>query len=116
MMQKHPINLCPTVEAKPRYETQPCTVLRKKVTPLYARVAAEGGTYGADYIWDHSHQWSDHAGGIKGGTCLRCGKTLKEVRVRVNPKTGQPVRRGGLARDIAVTAKDVPPVQFVGSR
>lgn len=110
----HPRNLCATVENRPRYETQPCSVPRRKVTPLYARVAAEGGYYGPDYIWDLAHSWDDHAGGLKGGHCTRCGKTLKQVRVRVNPRTGQPVRRSSIAREIALTPADVPPVRMLG--
>lgn len=109
----HHRNLCRTVVAAARFVTIPCGVPRRKVTPLYARVAAEGGDPG--YIWDHAHTWTDRAGGLKGGRCERCGKTLKEVRVRVNPKTGEPVRRGsGIARAIALTPADVPPVIFVG--
>jgi hypothetical protein len=104
-------NLCDTAENRGRYETQPCPIPRRKVTPLYARVAAEGGVYGADYIWDTAHSWDDHAGGLKGGRCTRCGKTLKEVRVRI-PASG---RRGrtSIAAEIARAARDVPPVRFV---
>ena len=106
-------NLCATVENRGRYETLRCTVPHLKTTALYHRLAAEDGN--ESHKWDTCHQWSDHAGGLQGGACIHCGKTLKEVRVRVNPKTGQPVQRGGrLAREIARTVADVPPVRFVG--
>jgi hypothetical protein len=72
----------------------------------------------AEYIyyggrtWAWNHRWP--GGDRKAGYCLNCGKILKEVTVRINPKTGEPVRGGSLARDIAKAFKDVPPVLFVG--
>jgi hypothetical protein len=81
---KHPRNLCATVENRPRYETLRCTV------GLAINPAANGGRR-----WAFNHTWSDRVGGLDGGTCANCGKTLKEVRVRINPKTGEPVRRAG---------------------
>lgn len=107
-------NLCPTVENRPRYQTLRCTVPHKKTSGLYYRLAAEEGD--DSYIWDTSHQWSDHLGGLDGGTCIHCGKTLKEVRVRINPKTGKPVSSGRIAREIALAHRDVPPVLFVGKK
>lgn len=100
----HHRNLCATVENRPRYETLKCTV-GYAIDPY-----ANGGR-----TWTDSHQWTDRRGGLDGGTCIHCGKTLKEVRVRINPKTGQPVRRASLSREIALTPADVPPVRFVGS-
>jgi hypothetical protein len=104
-------NLCETAENRARYETQPCPVPRRKVTPLYARVAAEAGE--PDYIWDTAHSWDDHAGGLKGGRCTRCCKTFKEVRVRIAP-----AKRGhsSIAAQIARTPRDVPPVRIIGLR
>lgn len=101
----HPLNLCPTVENRPRYETLRCTV-GYAIDPY-----ANGGRR-----WTWSHQWTDRRAGLEGGSCIHCGKTLKEVRVRINPKTGEPVRRraSSLARAIAMTPADVPPVVFVG--
>lgn len=101
-------NLCETMERRVRYETQPCTIPRKKVTALYQRVADEDGD--PMYVWDTAHQWNDHAGGLRGGTCVRCGKTLKQVRVRVEPAP----RCSSIAAEIARAARDVPPVRFVG--
>ena len=107
----HDRNLCRTVESRTIYATVRCSVPRLKVTPLYARLAAEDGN--TKHIWDYAHMWSDHAGGLKGGRCERCGLTLAQCRVRINPKTGQPVRSGAsLARLIAATPADVPPVHF----
>jgi hypothetical protein len=104
-MNKHPRNLCATVEVRARYETLRCTV-GHAIQPW-----ANGGR-----TWTMSHQWTDSRGGLGGGTCIHCGKTLKEVRVRINPKTGKPVRKaGGLAREIANTAVDVPPIRFLGA-
>lgn len=65
-------------------------------------------------IYSDYHDWDDHAGGLKGGICAKCGKTLKAVRVRVNPKTGLPVRPSSIAREIGRMAADVPPVRFFG--
>lgn len=108
-------NLCATVENRPRYQTMRCTVPHEKVTPLYRRLAAEDGD--PSHIWDTAHQWSDHAGGLNGGTCIHCHMSLKQLRVRINPKTGEPIRRSGaLARAIAVTLADIPPVKFTGGQ
>lgn len=104
-------NLCNTVENFAQYKTLPCSVPRLKVTPLYARVAAEDNC--PDYAWDTTHQWP--CGDRKEGRCLRCGLLLKDVRVRVNPKTGEPARRS-IARDIAFMHADVPEIQFVGAQ
>lgn len=105
-------NLANTVENRPRYETQRCTVVHLKTSSYCWMLYAEDGD--PRHIHSDYHEWSDHAGGLHGGTCSKCGKKLKEVRVRVNPKTGEPVRRGSLAREIGRTAKDVPPVRFIG--
>lgn len=101
---KHARNLCATVENRSRYETLKCSV-GYAIDPY-----ANGGR-----TWTNSHQWTDHKGGLGGGSCIHCGKMLKEVRVRVNPKTGKPVRRDSLAREIALTPADVPPVRFMGA-
>lgn len=70
-----------TVEAKPVYMTPRCAV-GSKPSPW------------SGYLhWNEYHRWGDHAGGLKGGVCANCGKTLKQLRVRVNPKTGEPVRK-----------------------
>lgn len=102
----HPLNLCPTVENRARYETVKCTVRSPKAFPPYFVTGPADPEY-----WHWDHRWSDHAGGLKNGRCEKCGRTLKECRVRINPKTNQPVRRGlSLARLIATTPADVPPV------
>lgn len=100
-MTTHSRNLCTTVENYPRYETLRCTVTRRQKPPYQHQTT-------------NYHEWSDHNGGTFGGICVHCGKTLKDVRVRINPKTGKPVSRGGIAREIAATVRDVPPVLFVG--
>lgn len=67
----------------PRYRSvQPCAVPREKITPLYRRVAADEPDEAERkrILFDSAHSWSDHAGGLKGGTCTRCGKTLSEAR------------------------------------
>lgn len=98
-------NLCATVENRPRYETLRCTV------PHRINAYANGGR-----MWASHHEWTDRNGGTFGGTCIHCGKTLKEVRVRINPKTGKPVSTGRIARAIAEAHRDVPPVRFVHER
>lgn len=111
-------NLANTVENRPMYQTQPCPFPRAKGWP-YTMIAAEEDDPEERQrtLFDHCHSWDDRAGGLKGGRCTRCGKTLKEVRVRINPKTGEPVRRASrLAREIALTPADVPPVFFIGTR
>lgn len=95
-------NLCATVENHARYETLRCSFVRQCKPPY-------------QHIETSYHEWPDRAGGVTGCTCVHCGKTLKQVRVRINPKTGQPVRRSSLAREIALTQRDVPPVVFVGA-
>lgn len=94
---KHSFNLCATVEARgPRFETLPCTVVRMQKPPYSDRV-------------NRYHEWTDHAGGLQGGRCIHCGRLLREVRQRVGY-----VPRSRLAREIANTPRDVPPVRFVG--
>lgn len=112
---KHALNLCPTVEAHASYHTPKCTVRHRMAFPPQFATNPKAFDYDpeAAYTWDH--RWDDHAGGTKGGRCEKCGKTVKEIRVRINPKTGEPVRRGGSsARAIALTAADVPPIRFIG--
>lgn len=108
-------NLCVTLENRSIYEvrTLPCAKPHMKTSELYHRLAAEDDD--ESHIWDTCHQWPN--GDRKHGRCINCGKTLKEVtqRIRINPKTGEPVRRSRLARAIAMTAADVPPVLFVGA-
>lgn len=91
-------NLCNTVESRARYETARCTV-GHAIQPWQ-----NGGR-----SWAMHHKWTDHKGGYEGGTCQNCGKTLKECKVLVNPKK----RNGGLAREIALMPRDVPPVRFI---
>lgn len=72
----------------PRYrQIQPCQVPRAKITPLYRRVASEESDPAERerILFDRAHTWSDHAGGFKGGTCTRCGKTLREARIQEPP-------------------------------
>ena len=97
-----------TVEAKPRYETLRCEV-GWAIDPY-----ANGGR-----TWTDCHQWPRllHSNFKREGRCLNCGKTLAEVRVRINPKTGEPVRKvSRIGREIASMRADVPPVVFVGVR
>jgi hypothetical protein len=105
-------NVCNTVENRPRYETARCTIVHLKTSDYCWRLYAEDGD--PQHIYSDYHEWDDHAGGLQGGTCSKCGKTLKDVRVRVNPRTGAPVRRSTLASEIARTPADVPPVHFIG--
>ena len=105
-----PVNLCRTVENRPRFETLKCTVRTPKAFPPYFVTGPADPEY-----WHWDHRWSDHAGGLKGGTCEKCGKKLKECRIRINPKTGEPVRKfSRIAREIALVPADVPPVRIVG--
>lgn len=94
-----------TVEARVRYETQPCEV------GWAIDAYANGGR-----TWTYCHQWPRGEGNFKReGRCLNCDKTLKEVRVRINPKTGEPVRKPSrIAREISLMKADVPPVVFFG--
>lgn len=103
-------NIAETVEVRVRYETLRCTVARLKTDPLYAQVYAFTGDL--QDLMTNYHEWPGRDGGIQGGACLHCGKTLKEVRVRVNPKTGAPVR--GIAREIwrSVGRQDLSMVTF----
>lgn len=95
-------NLCDTQGPIYRTMTVPCSV----------------GYALADYIyyggrtWAWNHRWPPEGRGA--GRCINCGLTLRELTVRINPKTGEPVRKvSRLAREIALTAADVPPVRFV---
>lgn len=105
-------NLANTVANRPQYETLRCAIVHLKTSSYCWMLYAEDGD--PQNIYSNYHEWGDRAGGLKGGACSKCGMTLKQVRVRVNPRTGQPVRRGSLAREIARGAADVPPVRFVG--
>lgn len=93
-------NLCQTMENRARYETQRCSVVRRQQPP-YQHMTT-------DY-----HEWPDHRGGVTGGTCIHCGKTLEEVRVLVKP---EPRRVSRIAAEIARTVRDVPPVRFIETR
>jgi hypothetical protein len=88
-------NLADTVHAYRRYQTQPCTIPRRKEDPLYARVAAEEPDEEERFriLFDTAHTWTDHAGGLRGGVCTRCGKTLAQVRVPIKP----PIPEGSAA-------------------
>jgi hypothetical protein len=105
-------NLCDTVERRARYETQKCAVKhRKAFPPAFALDPSDPDYMREDAIFTWDHQWSDHAGGTKGGRCAKCHRTLKEVRVRIKP---EPRRAGRIAAEIARTPRDVPPVRFTG--
>jgi hypothetical protein len=94
MMYDHR-NLAYTVHGrKPQFETTRCTVVRQQKPPYSHQTT--------DY-----HEWSDRAGGLKGGTCIHCHKQLTEVRVRIKPPTSR------LAKAIANTLADVPPIRFI---
>lgn len=98
-----------------RYETLRCTVKhRKAFPPAFALDPTDPDYMREDAIYTWDHRWSDHAGGLKGGCCEKCGLTLKQCRVRVDPRTGEPVTRSrvSLARAIAMTPADVPPVHW----
>lgn len=99
---KNALNLCATVEARVRYETLRC------------EVGSEPSPWCTYLAWNDYHRWPE--GERSTGRCLNCGKTLAEVRVRINPKTGEPVRKPSrIAREIATMRADVPPVVFVQS-
>jgi len=107
MMSYDHKNLADTVHATTVYETLRC------------EVGSEPSVWTARYNTNliPYHRWSDHCGGLKGGVCQNCGKTLKEVRVRINPKTGEPVRKPSrIAREISQMRADMPPVVFVNRR
>lgn len=109
-------NLAVTLEPRYRVMTLKCTVRTRKAFPPFFVLDPTDPDYMSEehlYHWDH--RWSDHAGGMQGGRCEKCGQTRKECTVRINPKTGEPVRKASrLAREIALTPADVPPVRFVG--
>jgi len=90
-----PRNLANTVHGRAaRFETLRCPVVRQQKPPYAHQTTAY-------------HEWSDHAGGLKGGTCIHCHKKLAEVRVRIKPAISS------LARAIANTQRDVPPIRFI---
>lgn len=93
-----------TVEARPRWTTTPCAI------GWAINRYANGGRG-----WTWCHRWPRGEGNaLREGHCLNCGKTLDQVRVRINPKTGEPVRKPSrMAREIASMPRDVPPVVFV---
>lgn len=67
-----------------------------RATTVYETLRCEVGNapsvWSLRYIsWVDYHRWP--AGERATGCCLNCGKTLKQVTVRINPKTGQPVRK-----------------------
>jgi len=98
-------NLANTVYARTVYETLRCEV-GWAIDPY-----GNGGR-----TWSDCHRWEKGERNT-GGCCINCGKTLKEVRVRINPKTGEPVRKPSrIAREIAMMKADVPPVVFVNRR
>ncbi len=104
-----------TVHAKIVMATLHCEIPRRKTNWIYLRLAADEPERADELLLDWAHTWSDHAGGLKGGRCERCGKSLKEVKVRVDPRTGEPVRKASrMAREIASMKADVPPVVFIG--
>lgn len=110
-MAKHAVNLCATVEARVRYSIPKCTVRsEKKWLPSFVLDPDDDDYMKEEFLYHYDHQWSDKAGGMKGGICLKCKKTVKDIRVRINPKTGKPVKNSSLARDIALTHADVPPI------
>lgn len=86
-----PHNLAETVGRRFIYTTLPCPFPRPKIDPLYFRLASETDDPAEKHrhLFDHCHTWDDHAGGLKGGRCERCGKLRREVVIRVNPKTGR---------------------------
>lgn len=93
-------NLCRTIEARPMYLVPACPVGQPSAA-----------CPDDDRIWNWRHAWS---GAHRTGPCMNCGQTLKQLRVRLNPQTGEPVRKPrGLAREIAMGA-DVAPVRFIG--
>lgn len=81
---------------------------------LRCEVGNEPSVWSLRYIsWVPYHRWP--AGERATGRCLNCGKTLKEVQVRINPKTGEPVRKPSrMAREISQMKADVPTVVFIG--
>ncbi len=94
-------NLADTVRPRTQYVTLPCKI------GWAIDAYANGGR-----TWTWCHQWPRGDGNAKReGRSLHCGKTLADVRIRVNPRTGEPVRKASrLARLIATTPMDVPPI------
>jgi hypothetical protein len=64
--------------------------------------------------WAYYHRWPGHDGGMDGAACINCGKTRKELRYWVYADSDEeeaPTRGPSrLARAIATTAADVPPI------
>lgn len=111
-MRDCPTNLCDTAERRVFYRTMPCL----------PRPRSDGCAMPLDPDYAHvrRHEWSDGNRGYDGGVCLHCHRILSEVRLRVNPQTMStiPNRRHphtAFARLVAMTAADVPPVQFIHS-
>lgn len=77
-------NIAETIHAMPVYETLRCEV-GHGIDPYQ-----NGGR-----TWANFHRWprlpDDAPNPKREGHCLNCGKTLSEIRVRLNPKTGQPI-------------------------
>lgn len=95
-----------TVHARPQWVTVPCAI-------GWAICRETNGGRG----WTWCHRWPRGDGNAKReGCCLNCGKSLTDVRARINPKTGEPVRKPSrIAREIASMPADVPPVVFIGA-
>lgn len=113
-------NLCKTVENRPQYMTLKCTVRSEKARytlPRFVFDPTDPDYMSEKFLYHFDHRWSDHAGGMQGGRCEKCGKTRKECLVRINPKTGEPVRKASrIAREIALMPADVPPVRMIGGQ
>lgn len=71
----------------PRKHRAPCPIPRLKTTWIYRRVASEEPDEAERrrILYDNAHTWSDRAGGLHGGICTRCGKTLAQILVPDEP-------------------------------
>lgn len=103
MNDMHPMNLCATIEARPRYVMLPCA-------PRHRGIAFPQNR---DQEFDRRHRWSDGNRGRSGGHCLHCGGTAEDLYILFNKATNKP-ERGGFARLVGMAHADVPPVRFIG--
>lgn len=107
-------NLCVTVENRPQYVTLKCTVRTEKARytlPRFVFDPEDPDYMSEEFLYHWYHTWDDG----EPRRCEKCGLTRKQVTVRINPKTGKPVRKASrIAREIALMPADVPPVHMVG--
>lgn len=83
-------NLANTIQGVARQGRRraPCNVPRPKAQYIYARIAEdeEDPEERRRILFDTAHSWSDRSGGMRGGICTRCGKSVAEIMVDAEPE------------------------------